>query len=260
MFDLSGKFSEFKDKISGKKRADQNYIQGAASLMRRIADNSRINITEGRTDDKELLAAYCYGALIGYDRDHGKKPELVHGAMHHMLARKFHFPESHALQLIKQIQSAREHDGSERLWQMIRRGEHYYELLREGREHYAAGEAEAAFCLSLFEAKDDVYIAPPGDERIREFEEAHGVKFPEEYIRFLKEYNGAVPVRGGIDCCGVTYYVERFLPLLDKAGVAEMRLTEGRETVEKLLQLEMDAVIRQYADRITDDLDLTEMY
>lgn len=270
MFDLSGKFSEFKDKMLGKKKAekeempapltDHDYIREAAWLMRRIVNDSRVNIAEGRQNDRRLLAAYCYGALAEFDRENGEREKLVHSAMFQMLTRKFLFPETYSESLIGQLLRTRKEGGDETLLQLIRRGEKYYELLRQGNRPAAARDVAAVFRISLFEEENDIYIAAPGDARIREFEEAHGIKFPEEYIRFLKAHNGAVPVKGGINCGGATYYVERFLPLLDKDALEKMELIEDQETLKKLLPLEMDAVIQEYADRITDDLDLEEMY
>ena len=270
MFDLSGKFSEFRDKMLGKKKeekeetpaqlTDYDYIREAAWLMRRIVNDSRVDFAEGRQNHRRLLAAYCYGALVMFDRDNGERAALVHSAMYQMLTRKFLFPKDYSERLIGQLRCVREEGGDDALLEMIRRGEAYYGLLRQEKRYLGARDAAAAFRMLLFEEENDIYVAAPGDERIHEFEKAHGVKFPEGYVRFLKAHNGAVPVKGAVDCNGTTYYVERFLPLLDKAALEKMGLIEDQETLEKLLALEMDAVIQEYADRITDDLDLEEMF
>lgn len=270
MFDLSGKISELKDKMLGKKKeekeetpaqlTDYDYIRKAARLMRRIVDDSRVDFAEGRQNHRRLLAAYCYGALAVFDRDNGERAALVRSVMYQMLTRKFLFPEAYSESLIEQLHRVREAGGDDALMEMIRRGEAYYERLQQGNRFLSARDAAAAFRMLLFEEENDIYIAAPGDERIHEFEKAHGVKFPEEYISFLKAHNGAVPVKGAIDCRNETYYVERFLPLLDKEALEKMGLIENQETLERLLPLEMDAVIQEYADRITEDLDLEEMY
>lgn len=202
MFDLSGKISELKDKMLGKKKeekeetpaqlTDYDYIRKAARLMRRIVDDSRVDFAEGRQNHRRLLAAYCYGALAVFDRDNGERAALVRSVMYQMLTRKFLFPEAYSESLIEQLHRVREEGGDDALMEMIRRGEAYYERLQQGNRFLSARDAAAAFRMLLFEEENDIYIAAPGDERIHEFEKAHGVKFPEEYISFLKAHNGAV--------------------------------------------------------------------
>ena len=62
--------------------------------------------------------------------------------------------------------------------------------------------------------KNGRVLPEPSDELIRREEGFYRVKFPNDYITFLKEYNGGVPVANTFELDGYTYLVERFLCLL----------------------------------------------
>lgn len=99
-----------------------------------------------------------------------------------------------------------------------------------------------------FEAKDEGrIIPPPSDKRIQEFEEDFEIQFPKDYVRFIKLYNGAVPVKGSFDCNNHSYFIERFFCLLDD---------ELYETRYDLNWFEIEVVINEFDARLSESKDI----
>ena len=92
----------------------------------------------------------------------------------------------------------------------------------------------------------DREIPPPSEERIQKFEKSCRVKLPEDYLSFLKEFNGAQSENRSLDCNGHSYCVERFLCLLDR-DVAERR--------NDISWFEIGMNIAYICERLTDDGD-----
>ena len=99
-----------------------------------------------------------------------------------------------------------------------------------------------------FEAKDEGrIIPPPSDERIQEIEEVFKIQFPKEYVRFIKLYNGAVPVNGSFDCNNHSYFIERFFCLLDD---------ELYKTRDDLNWFEIEVVFDEFDGHLLEDEDM----
>lgn len=61
----------------------------------------------------------------------------------------------------------------------------------------------------------DNYLPVPSDKLIAETEDYLSVKFPKDFISFLKKHNGAVPNEKEFDFRGHGYCVETFLNILE---------------------------------------------
>ena len=100
----------------------------------------------------------------------------------------------------------------------------------------------------IFEAKDEgLIIPPPSDERIKMFERFYRIEFPPDYIRFIKLYNGAVPVKGSFDCNNHSYFIERFFCLLD------YNLFKSRSDIN---WFDMEGVITEYDPWLSENGDI----
>lgn len=88
-------------------------------------------------------------------------------------------------------------------------------------------------------------LVAPSDERIESFEEYCGVMLPQDFILFIKKFNGAVPLTNIFFHDGREYVVERFLCLLEEP---QSDAVNGWYDIE--------VVISQIDTRLTDDEDL----
>jgi hypothetical protein len=58
-------------------------------------------------------------------------------------------------------------------------------------------------------------IAPPSEQEILRSQKSYRVKYPKDYLAFLKDDNGGVPVNRCFDTKNNTKVVDRFLPQMD---------------------------------------------
>ena len=100
----------------------------------------------------------------------------------------------------------------------------------------------------MIEVKKDSILPLPNQELINSIEKYYRIKFPETYIKFLMNYNGAIPVKNTFEFDGHSYLVERFLSILgDKINEIE----EGWSDIE--------VIITQIDERLVDDRDMVGM-
>lgn len=90
-------------------------------------------------------------------------------------------------------------------------------------------------------------LVPPSDELIRENEEDFEVRFPRDYITFIKQCNGCIPIDCTFVCGGHEYLIERFLCMLDDDMLNE--IDEGRYDIA--------VVTADIGDRLVEDEDST---
>lgn len=94
--------------------------------------------------------------------------------------------------------------------------------------------------------KENSIILPlPNDEVISSFEEYCRIELPEEYKKFLKVNNGAIPYTNSFNHEGRDYLIERFLCLL-----------ESPESDEIYGWYDLEVVLSQIDTRLTDDENL----
>lgn len=61
----------------------------------------------------------------------------------------------------------------------------------------------------------DSFVEEPSNTRILKLENYCRVKYPEEYIKFLKTYNGGIPLTKKFKANNNEYVIERFLCIVD---------------------------------------------
>lgn len=88
----------------------------------------------------------------------------------------------------------------------------------------------------------------PNDDLIAEVEKSLRIKFPIEFVDFIKAYNGAEAITNQIQINQQTYLIERFLCILENSENDE---TNGWYDIE--------VVISQIGERLTDNEDLIGM-
>lgn len=99
----------------------------------------------------------------------------------------------------------------------------------------------------MFEVKKDSVVVSPSDKTIKKFNEFYRVNLPEDYVEFLKQYNGAEPVTNVFSTLKKEYLVEKFLCLLSK---------EDRDRLTDDSWSELGVVITEIDERLIDDEDL----
>ena len=95
--------------------------------------------------------------------------------------------------------------------------------------------------------KSSIVEPKPTEDLIKDFEEGYRVKLPNEFKRFLLEYNGAVPITYILPLDSNEYVIERFLCLLN-----DYKEHEDGDYV-------IGVVISQIFDRLTDSEDIIGM-
>lgn len=88
----------------------------------------------------------------------------------------------------------------------------------------------------------------PTDSEIREVERSLRINLPNEYISFIKRYNGAEAITNQFQASQHEYLLERFLCIL-----------ENSEDDEQNGWYDIEVVISQIGDRLTDNEDLVGM-
>ncbi|MEK3868317.1 SMI1/KNR4 family protein [Paenibacillus sp. FSL H7-0716] len=69
------------------------------------------------------------------------------------------------------------------------------------------------------EVKDETIIYPlPDDVLLNEKENKWRIKLPDEYKEFIKNFNGASPVKDSFMCNNHSYAIDRFLSILKVTG------------------------------------------
>lgn len=73
----------------------------------------------------------------------------------------------------------------------------------------------------------------PNQQLLRKYEEYFRVKFPKEYVSFICEYNGGVPIKNTISFNNHDFVIGRFLCILDNYqddvnGWNDMSVTESK--------------------------------
>ena len=112
-------------------------------------------------------------------------------------------------------------------------------------EHQECGHiglADVSGVLGMKYTKDST--APPLLEGIEENERALHIKFPKDFIEFLNENNGGVPLLPCFDTSNNTKVIERFLPILER---------ERYQSDEKFGQYEIGVVWSQIDTRLGSD-------
>ncbi len=66
----------------------------------------------------------------------------------------------------------------------------------------------------MIRVKKESALPSPTDELIDKMQNYFQVRFPQDYLQFLKQNNGAVPIECQFDYNGHSYAVERFLCML----------------------------------------------
>ncbi|MGF1879039.1 SMI1/KNR4 family protein [Photobacterium frigidiphilum] len=82
----------------------------------------------------------------------------------------------------------------------------------------------------------------PSDKRVNSFELFHRVKLPQDFISFIKNFNGAKCENSTLHINGQDRLVERLLCILDDIS-----------SYPVLGQYEISVVVAQVEDRLTDD-------
>ena len=94
----------------------------------------------------------------------------------------------------------------------------------------------------MLKIKLDSCLPKPSDEMISSTEKFYRIKFPDNYIEFLKKNNGAIPITNVFEFNNHEYLVERFLCLLGD-GINDY--DEGWADIE--------VTISEISERLTDD-------
>lgn len=93
--------------------------------------------------------------------------------------------------------------------------------------------------------KNETLILPlPLETLIKKEESYWRIELPSFYKEFIMKYNGGVPEEGSFICNGHSYFIERFLCILDDSEN------------NKLGMYDIDVVLSQIEDRLTDNEDL----
>ena len=61
---------------------------------------------------------------------------------------------------------------------------------------------------------EEAPLPPPPPERVARLEESFACKLPDDYLRFVREHNGAKLAQPGVRIAGDTVVIERFLPIV----------------------------------------------
>jgi hypothetical protein len=88
--------------------------------------------------------------------------------------------------------------------------------------------------------------APPSQERVIQLEGMLCISFPADFIEFLNENNGGVPLLPCFDTSNNTKVIERFLPIMER---------ERYKSDEKFGIFEIGVVWSQINDRLGTDPD-----
>ncbi|MDM5187369.1 SMI1/KNR4 family protein [Bacillus sp. DX4.1] len=96
---------------------------------------------------------------------------------------------------------------------------------------------------------NDSKLQPPSDELIQSFEKYCEIKLPDDFIDFLKTYNGSIPITNVFTHKNHEFLIERFLCLLSNP---EEDTENGWYDIE--------VVLSQIDTRLTDDEDLTGVH
>ena len=88
--------------------------------------------------------------------------------------------------------------------------------------------------------KSSIVEPKPTEDLIKDFEEGYRVKLPDEFKRFLLEYNGAIPITDVFVLDSSKYIIQRFLCLLDDYEINEFGIYD------------MGVVITPIIDYLTD--------
>ncbi|RDX01541.1 cell wall assembly protein [Listeria kieliensis] len=102
----------------------------------------------------------------------------------------------------------------------------------------------------MFEVQKGSILVPPSDETVKKFNDFYKVQLPTEYVKFLKKYNGAIPVTNVFSSSKKDYLIERFLCLLSK---------EDRDRLTDVSWSEIGVVLTELDERLVDDEDLIGM-
>lgn len=102
----------------------------------------------------------------------------------------------------------------------------------------------------MFYAQLESVLPVPADELIEKFQKYYRIKLPNDYMNFLKKYNGAIPQNGEFTFANHDYYVERFLCLLED---------NIRDEMEDVSWCEIRVTITELDGRLIDDEDLVGM-
>lgn len=92
-----------------------------------------------------------------------------------------------------------------------------------------------------FDPASIIPAPPPG--HLEAVEDYYGIELPDDYKRFVKSHNGAIPRTARFDVNGLERMVERFLPVLQDAED------------HPLGWLELEVVASQLDSRLADDPD-----
>lgn len=104
--------------------------------------------------------------------------------------------------------------------------------------------------ISLFKAKQDSILPSPSNALLDRTQKYYRVRFPSEYVEFLRQNNGAIPISNQFTLDSHCYLIERFLCLLDD---------EIRDELDNVSWSEIRVVITQLDGRLVDDEDLVGM-
>ncbi|TDW16245.1 SUKH superfamily protein [Breznakia blatticola] len=96
----------------------------------------------------------------------------------------------------------------------------------------------------MFERSDMNVLPSPSKEQIIKTERFYRISLPEDYVEFIKNYNGAIPKKNAFTIDGREYLVERFLCIL---GNLKNDYEEG--------WADIGVIITQIFDRLTDSPD-----
>lgn len=92
--------------------------------------------------------------------------------------------------------------------------------------------------------KKDSIVSAPSEEIIIELQEYSNVQYPLSFIRFLKQYNGAVPIDNKFIVDDYEYIIERFLCIMDNPDE------------DPVGNYDISIVLTQLDERLTDNGDL----
>lgn len=87
-------------------------------------------------------------------------------------------------------------------------------------------------------------IAPPSAQMVARTQKYHTLIFPQDFLKFLKENNGGIPVNRVFSTKNNEKVIDRFLPLMDDPNSDQL-----------MGQYDVDVVWSQVSERLCEDPD-----
>ena len=102
----------------------------------------------------------------------------------------------------------------------------------------------------MIKVREESILPEPSDEIIIKTEKFYRIQFPENYVKFLKGNNGAIPIDNTFEYNSHVYLIERFLCLL---------ANDVRDEMDSVSWSEIRVIITQLDERLVEDEDMLGM-